>query len=378
MIPNQRHLFDIPEDVAYLNCAYMSPMMKKVVEVGRLAAARKAQPWQIAPADFFDTPEEARRLFAKLVNAGADDIATVPAASYGIATAAQNITVAKTQKMIVLQDQFPSNVYSWREKANDTGGELITIQRPSNSGWTEPILTAIDEATALVALPHCHWTDGSIVDLVAVSERCREVGAKLVLDITQSIGALPFDVQQIKPDFMVAAGYKWMMGPYTLGFLYVAPEHQDSKPLEHNWIARQGSEDFARLIDYQMNFQPGARRFDMGEGAYFGQMPMAVTALQQLLNWGVENIQATLSAFTENITERAEDLGLKASARSLRAGHFLGLRFPNGVPKDLLPQLAAEQVYVSVRGDSMRVTPHLYNNEGDVDKLIHVLGQIIR
>ncbi len=377
MIPCQRHLFDIPDDVHYLNCAYMSPLLNSVVEIGRQAAARKARPWQIKPMDFFETPEVARRLFGQLINAAADDIAIVPAASYGIAAAAANLRLGQGQKLIVLEDQFPSNVYAWREKAQAAEARVITVKRPGNRSWADAVLAEIDADTAIVALPQCHWIDGSIVDLPAIAGRCRQVGAKLVLDLTQSIGALPFDVQEIRPDFMVAAGYKWMMGPYTLGFLYVAPEYHLGEPLEFNWIARQGSEDFARLVDYQMNFQPGARRFDMGEGAYFGQMPMAVAALEQLHDWGVENTQSSLRAMTDEIAARATALGLTAGPPEDRAGHFLGLRFPGGVPADLLARLAAEQVFVSVRGDAMRVTPHLYNNEADIDKLIEVLKAAI-
>lgn len=374
IIECQRHLFDIPDDIAYFNCAYMSPLMHKVVAAGQQAVTRKANPWRITPPDFFTTPERARTLFARLINATADDIAMVPACSYGTATAAQNLPVAKGQKLIVLQDQFPSNVYPWRELAREREAEVVTIPRGGNDGWTPRILDAITEQTAIVALPHCHWTDGSLVDLEAVGRRCRAMGAALVLDLTQSIGALPIDVARVQPDFAVAAGYKWMMGPYTLGFLYVAPKYRDGRPLEHNWIARQGSENFAGLVDYRDDFQPGARRFDMGEGANFSALPMVVAALEQLLDWGVENTQATLTAMTKQIAERAAPLGLRASDPSLRAGHFLGLGFPGDVPNGLPDRLGAENVYVSVRGQSMRITPHLYNNEADVDRLIGVLA----
>ncbi|MDE0942018.1 MAG: aminotransferase class V-fold PLP-dependent enzyme [Alphaproteobacteria bacterium] len=377
MIPCQRHLFDIPDDIAYFNCAYMSPLMHKVVAAGQRAVTLKAQPWQISPPDFFSTPERARTLFAELINAQADDIAIIPSCSYGTATAAQNIPVAKGQTMVVLQDQFPSNVYPWRELAADRGAEVVTVPRGGNDGWTPRILDAITAQTAIVALPHCHWTDGGLIDLIAVGKKCRAMGAALVVDITQSIGALPFDVAAIQPDFAIAAGYKWMMGPYTLGFLYVAPKHQDGRPLEHNWIARKDSENFAGLVDYKSEFQPGARRFDMGEGANFIALPMAVVALEQLLEWGVDNIQETLSAMTGTIAERAAPLGLSASTPSLRAGHFLGLGFPGDVPEGLPERLGASNVFVSVRGQSMRVTPHLFNNEADVDRLISVLSEVL-
>ena len=377
MIPCQRHLFDIPDDVAYFNCAYMSPLMKKVVAVGQQAVTLKAQPWQITPPDFFATAETARGLFARLINAQADDIAMVPACSYGTATAAQNLPVAKGQNIVVLQDQFPSNVYPWRELAADREAEVVTIPRGGNDGWTPRILDAINENTAIVALPHCHWTDGSLVDLEAAGRRCRQAGAALVVDLTQSIGALPFDVAAIQPDFAVAAGYKWMMGPYTLGFLYVAPRHRDGRPLEHNWIARRDSENFAGLVDYKSDFQPGARRFDMGEGANFIALPMAVAALEQLLEWGVEEIQQTLSVMTATIAERAAPLGLSASDPTRRAGHFLGLSFPGEIPDGLIERLGQDGVYVSIRGQSMRVTPHLFNSDGDIDRLIAVLADAL-
>ena len=377
MISSQRNLFDIPDSVTYFNCAYMSPLLKSVVAAGQAGVARKAQPWQVSPPDFFATSERARELFAVLIGATADDIASIPACSYGMAVAAANLPVQTGQTILVLEEQFPSNVYPWRQLAADNGATVVTVARGGNAGWTPRVLDAMTPQTALVALPHCHWTDGSLIDLEAVSRRCRELGAALVVDLTQSIGALPFDVGTIQPDFAVAAGYKWMMGPYSLGFMYVAPRWQDGRPLEHNWIARQGSEDFARLVNYRPDFQPGARRFDVGEGANFALMPMAVAALEQLLQWGVPEIAATLDARTRSIADRAAPLGLTSGDPALRAGHFLGLRFASGIPDGLLQRLAAEQVYVSVRGDSMRVTPHLYNSDADVDRLIDVLKRTL-
>lgn len=377
MLESQRHLFDIPDTVAYLNCAYMSPLLKRVVAAGQEGVAQKAQPWTISPPDFFATTERARTLFARLIGASANDIATIPACSYGMAVAATNIPIGSGQNIVVLQDQFPSNVYPWRQLADDIGAEVLSVARGGNQGWTPRILEAINPDTAVVALPHCHWTDGTLIDLETVSRRARNFGAAVVLDLTQSIGALPFDVAAIKPDFAVAAGYKWMMGPYSLGFMYVAPHWQDGRPLEHNWIARLGSEDFARLIDYQSEFQPGARRFDVGESANFALMPMAVAALEQLLEWGVDTIAATLAARTEGIAAQAAPLGLTASDSSQRAGHFLGLRFAAGMPADLLQRLAAEQVYVSVRGDSMRVTPHVYNDDRDTERFISALSRLL-
>ncbi|MGI9418159.1 MAG: aminotransferase class V-fold PLP-dependent enzyme, partial [Geminicoccaceae bacterium] len=362
-----------PDDVAYLNCAYMSPSLKAVTEAGVQALSGKGRPWTVTPEDFFTHPEKARGLFAELINAASDDIAIVPAASYGLAVAARNLPLRAGDKILILAEQFPSNVYTWREMAREHSAEVITVDRPSDGDWTAAVLEQLDERVAITALPHCHWTDGGIIDLEAIGARCRSEGSALVLDITQSIGALPFDVAAVRPDYVVAAGYKWMMGPYSLGFLYVAPTHQDGEPLEQNWITRANSENFSRLIDYQDRYQPGARRFDVGERSNFALMPASIAALSQLLDWGVDAIAETLAVKTGMIAERARAIGLAPMSANRRAGHFLGVRFPNGVPEGLPERLAEHQVYVSLRGDSLRVTPHLYNNDADVDRLFSVL-----
>ena len=377
-IPNQRHLFDIPDEVAYLNCGYMGPLMHTVVAAGDRGIRAKARPWGIAPDDFFAPGERAREQFARLIDADAEGVALVPAASYGLSCAARNLDVAPGDGLVVLAEQFPSIVYTWREVAETRGASLVTVDRPEDDDWTRATLDAIDERTAAVALPHCHWTDGGMLDLARIGARCREAGAALVVDLTQSAGALRFDTGAVRPDYVVCAGYKWLLGPYSLGFLWVAPEHRDGRPIEFNWIGRAGSEDFARLIDYRDEYQPGARRFDVGERSNFILVPMLNAALEQILTWGVASIEATLAAGTRDIAARAARLGLGSAPAALRAGHFLGLRFPDGgLPAGLLAALAAERVHVSVRGASMRVTPHLYNTEEDVDRLFAALERVL-
>ncbi len=373
MLPNQRHLFDIPDDVAWLNCAYMAPLMRAVCEAGERGIHRKRRPWLITSRDFFTESERIRALFAKLINADTDDVAIVPSASYGVAVAARNLPLRGNQRVLVLDEQFPSNVYAWKASCKAAGAELVTVRRPVNGDWTAAVLAAIDERVAVAALPQCRWTDGALIDLNRVAEACRGSGTALVLDLTQSLGATPFDVTRISPDFVIAASYKWLLGPYSLGFLYATSDHQRGEPLEYNWIGRAGSEDFSGLVTYREEFQPGARRFDMGERANFHLLPMGIAALQQILDWGVDRIADTLAARNRGIAKRAESLGLDCLHERQRAGHFLGLGFPRGIPPKLLESLAERGVYVSVRGDTVRVTPHLYNTDQDVDRLFNAL-----
>lgn len=376
-IDSQRHLFDIPQDIAYLNCAYMSPQLRSVREAGEEALAIKSEPWKVTPQDFFEESERARDLFARLCGGESDGVAVIPSVSYGVAVAAANLTVREGQNILVLDEQFPSNVYPWRELARRRGANLVTVPRPANGDWTAALLDLIDENTAVVATPNCHWTDGSLVDLVRVGAKAREVGAALVVDATQSLGAHPLDVSKVRPDFLVSAGYKWMLGPYSLGFMYVDEARRDGIPIEQNWIVREHSEDFARVAEYRDGFQPGARRYDVGERSNFVLMPMATTAMRQILDWGVENISESIGSMTDHIEKAATKLGLEPTPSEHRARHMIGLRLGHNTPQDLAARLAAENVFVSVRGDSLRVSPHLYNEEKDVDRLFEALSKIL-
>jgi selenocysteine lyase/cysteine desulfurase len=376
-LPSQRHLFDIPEDVAFLNCAYISPLPRASVAAGEEGVRRKGRPWTISPVDFFTTSEKVRALFAQLINANPDDIAFAPAVSYGMAQAAYNIALAKSQTIVTLAEQFPSNVYPWMDLAERSGARLVTVPRSTDDDWTSALLARIDASTGLVAVPHCHWTDGGLVDLEAISAACRRVGAALCIDATQSVGALTLDVRRIDPDFVAVASYKWLLGPYSLGFLYVAPRRQGGRPIEHNWMARRDSEDFAGLVNYKDEFQAGARRFDVGERSNFALMPVVEASLRLISEWTVPRIQATLSLRTNAIAERAcAELGIGSVPSQRRAGHYLGLRFADGIPPELPARLAANKVHVSVRGEAMRVTPHLWNTDEDVERLFEVLRTV--
>ena len=382
MIPCQRHLFDIPNDVAYLNCAYMSPLMKPALEAGAAGLARKAHPWDITPDKFFTGADEFRATAAQLVGCSADDIAIVPSASYGVATAARNLPVKKGQSILVLAEQFPSNYYPWQRRAAETGASLRVVAWPENNDWTAAVLNSLTADVAIAALPHVHWTSGGRLDLVRIGEACRKLGAALALDLTQSLGALPFSVgglqNGVQPDFAVAASYKWLLGPYSVGLLYVAPKWQQGMPLEENWIQRSNAHDFSSLILYAEDYDAGARRFDMGERSNFALLPAAVRAMKQLLEWNVAQVSETAGALNRQLASAAADVGFFAPAEPWRAPHYLCLRRKAAIPKELPEMLAREKVFVSVRGSSIRVTPHVYNTLEDCDRLIQCLRRIAR
>jgi selenocysteine lyase/cysteine desulfurase len=376
MLPCQRHLFDIPDDVAYLNCASMSPLMKPVIEAGATGLARKAHPWELTPDKFFTGSDEFRTAAAQLLDCSADCIAIVPSASYGTATAARNLPVGKGQTILVLDEQFPSNYYPWQRLAEENGASLKVVPWPEDHDWTAAVLSHLTADVAIAALPHVQWTSGGRLDLVRIGEACRKLGAALALDLTQSLGALPFSVRDVQPDFAVAANYKWLMAPYTTGLLYVAPKWHAGRPLEENWIQRANASDFASLILYTENYDEGARRFDMGERSNFALLPAATRALKQLLEWNVTQISETAGALNRRLASAAAELGFSSPPDELRAPHYLCLRRKAGIPRELPEVLAREKVYVSVRGSSVRVTPHVYNSAEDLERLIACLRRI--
>jgi selenocysteine lyase/cysteine desulfurase len=369
----QRHLFDLPADITYLNCAYLGPLSRSVLAAGLEGLGRKARPWEVQPDDFFSTLEEARLLFARLVAGDPDGIALVPSVSYGIAVAAANLPLPPGAEILVLEEQFPSNVYAWRDLVVRRRARLRTVPRPENHDWTDAILRALGAKTAIVALPHCHWIDGGLLDLNQIGSRARDIGAALVVDGCQSVGALPIDVGQIQPDFLVTACYKWLLGPYSQAFLWVAPRWRQGRPLEHNWITRANRRDFAGLVHYTDQLAAGARRFDSGEVSNFALLPASVAAVRQTLGWGVGTIQVTLRQLTDRIADAATELDLEVGPATHRSGHLLGLRLSGQEPRALAAALAQARVFVSVRGDSIRISPHVYNDDSDIDRFLEVL-----
>ena len=380
-----RSLFSLPPDLHYLNCAYMAPASKRVADAGHRALSFLEAPSRLQTADFFEPSARVRRLFARLVKApDADRVAIVPAVSYAMATVARNTPLAPGQTVVVVEEQFPSAVYTWRRGCRETGAKLRTVAAPATAGsrgeaWNAALLDAIDERTAAVVLPPLHWTDGLRFDLDAIGTRARAAGARFIVDGTQAVGALPFDVTHTRPDALICAGYKWLTGPYAIGVAWYGPAFDGGTPLEENWITRRGSDRFNELVNYRDDYQPGAIRYDVGERSNFVLLPMLEAALEQVLEWGPETVRTHTGALTRAAVERLRDLGCRVEDDRWRAGHLFGVRLPAGVDIPRLGRdLAARQVSVSLRGGAVRIAPHLYNDGGDLDALIDVLSIAVR
>lgn len=377
---SQKHLFTLDPGITYLNCAYMSPLMKTVAEAGFQGILKKQQPSTVAVEDFFDDPHELRKEFSKLVDCpDPNRIAVIPSVSYGFANVANNLKLEAGDEIIVLEGQFPSNIYSWVRLAEKNNAKIITIDAPTafhNRGkiWNERILEAINPKTKMVACAHIHWSDGTLYDLKSIRLRTREVGAWLVIDGTQSLGALPFSVQEIQPDALVAAGYKSLMGPYSIGLAYYGEAFDDGIPVEENWINRFESENFANLVNYNPNYQPGALRYGVGEQSNFILVPMMLEALRVLNAIGSHQVQEYCADLVREPIQVLQEKGFLIEEESFRASNLFGIRLPDILPvSDAEERIRKANIFISYRGDAIRISPGIYNEPGDLDKLVNVL-----
>ncbi len=375
-----RAAFDIPRDICYLNAAYMTPQPRAVVAAAIDGATRRAQPWHVTPPDFFGDVEALRSTFARQVGASHDNIAIVPSAGYGVSTAANNLSTTSGDIILALRDQFPSNYYAWRRQALVTGAEFHVVSRKPGESWADAVLRAIEargDDIRIATLEWHHWASAELIDLGIVIPALREAGARVVLDLTQSIGACPIDISRLAPDFAVAGGYKWQFCPYGVAFLYVNEAYFDGVPIEEAWMGRDGAQDFSRLAEFTDDYQPGARRFDMSAKSSFSNIAGALAALNLLNEWGIATISETLAATNERLSAILAGHGFETTPADARAPHFQGARLPATDPRTLATRLVDNGVYASVRGNHLRVAPHLYTDEEDIARFDEVLGSVI-
>lgn len=360
----------------------MSPMLKDVEKVGIKGLRAKRNPSDIAPVDFFTQGELLRAAFANVIHTDdARRVVSVPSVSYGMATVARNLKIGKADNIVVAAEQFPSNYYTWERLASDAGAQLKIVAPPDTlvdrgKNWNTRLLEAIDSSTKAVAVGNVHWADGTRFDLRAIRQRTRDVGAWLIIDGTQSVGALPLDVSRIQPDALVCAGYKWLLGPYSIGLAYFGEAFNEGRPLEENWINRLDSENFQQLVNYQPAYQPGALRYEVGEHSNFIHVPMMLKALKQIEKWGVGRIQEYCRHITTESVEKLREKGFWIEDENYRGHHLFGIRLPRSVDMESVTvQLKKKNIAVSIRGNAVRVAPYLYNDASDVQRLAKVLTQ---
>jgi selenocysteine lyase/cysteine desulfurase len=380
MLPSQRLLFDLPREVCYLNAAAWSPLPLATQEAGRAGVARKGQPWTLDPAFAQQQHERARSAAARLINAAPTDVALISSVAYGVATAGKLLRVPKGSRVLLLENDHTSPVLEWMSRAPAEGYTVEVVPQPVTTDWTAALLSAIDRPGAppvgLTSISSVHWSDGGAVDLGTIASALRRHGAAFLIDATHGAGVMRLDVCALDPDFLVFPTYKWVLGPYGRAFLYVARRRQDGSPLEQTAYGRRaiGSENSEYMRDTR--YVGDARRFDMGERDHFISLEMASIGMEMMAAWGQEAIQQRLQMLTDRLADGLRNAGVGMPERHLRAPHILSLKFPHGIPEGLIERLAVERVYVAPRLGRIRISPHVYNDEADIDRFINVFRKL--
>lgn len=381
---NQAHLFSLPADCTYLNGAYMSPLLNSVAKIGQENLLKKQNPTQISGADFFIHTKTLKQKFAQLIELDDyEQIAVIPSVSYGMATVANNIVLKSGDEIVLLQEQFPSNVYVWQKLADKYGAKIVFVAAPKIEKnraqlWNNAVLKAINSKTAIVALPQNHWADGTLFDLIAIRKKSSAHHALLIIDGTQSVGALPFSVAKIQPDALICAGYKWLLGAYGLGLAYYSKNFNQGNPIEENWINRSNSEDFTGLVNYESRYQPKAGRYNMGELSNFVYTPMLTAAIEQILEWKPQNIQDYCQKISAKAVNELQSLGCFIEDEAFRAKHLFGIYLPDTIDVDnLKANFNKHKIFVSFRGKAIRVSPNVYNTKADFDNLVTCFKEVI-
>jgi selenocysteine lyase/cysteine desulfurase len=381
LLPCQRALFDIPREVCFLNAASWSPLPLASQEAGRIGVARKGQPWKLGPEFAPGQHQRARVAAARLINADPQDVALISSVSYGVATAAKLITVPAGARVLLLEDDHSSPVLEWMTRAPQQGFTVEVVRRPDDGDWTAAVLAAIERpgapSLALVSISSVHWSDGGLVDVGAVAAGARRQGAAFLIDATHSAGVLALDVRAVDPDFLVFPTYKWVLGPYGRAFLYIAKRHQDGVPLEQTSYGRGAvlAECAPYLAD--TTYVSGARRFDMGERDHFISLEMAAIGMELVAQWGSAAIVARLRMLTDRLAAGLADCPVRIAPPRVRAPHILSLSFPRGMPEGLTKRLAGENVYVAPRLGRVRISPHVYNDDADVDRFVATFRRLM-
>ena len=379
---HQKHLFDIPQEITYLNIASQSPSFKAIYQAGLEGLKQKNLPYTIKISDYFEPVSELKKLFAQLVEvANYNRIVTIPSVSYGIATVANNIKLKPEDEILIIDEQFPSNVYSWQKLAKKYNATLKTVTTPKSKSnrailWNEAILNAINSKTAVVAMGNIHWSNGTLFDLKSIREKTKSQNALLIIDGSQSVGALPFSVEELQPDALICAGYKWLFGPYGCAYAYYGTYFDNGSPLEESWMNRLHSENFTGLTNYEPQYKPLASRYSVGESGSFIYAKMQIAALKQVLEWTPKAIQNYCESISFEAVEKLEKLGCYIEDSNHRTHHLFGIELPNGLDLQALQKdLSNKNIYVSFRGNFIRISCHLFNTSEDFEPLIACLSK---
>jgi cysteine desulfurase / selenocysteine lyase len=361
-------------DAAYFDVSAQGPMPKVAHRAAQAALDWKKLPQNMPETAYFELPNKIRASVAKLIGAKPDEIAVTTGASGGLLALANSIEWRPGDEVMVARGDFPAQFTTW--KPLEARGRLtVKVVAPRERFLSaDDFIAAIGPKTRLVSAALVRHDDGSLLDAARVAAACHAHGALLLLDASQCVGAMPMDVTALGADFIVAAAYKWLLGPYGTGFFWVRGELIDSIPVgPFFWMALEGAHKFHAFSVDHVRVAPGARRWDAPETASFINLFALDASLEFVLQMGPETVLAHNRRLIECLYDRMpRDRCVVASPREPeRRGPFacFAARTPEKSAA-LHERLRKANVFTSLREGCLRIAPHLYNSEHDIDRII--------
>ena len=378
VLAEERAAFALPAAPAlYLDTAAHAPMLRAARDAGVAARAAGNRPWKPDESAWEARIERARALAAAWFDGDPDGVAFVPSVAYGVASAARNLPLARGEAVLVLENQFPSNLLAWQERCLQAGARIVAARRERGQDWTQAVLAAADAHPQLriAALPQAHWHDGALLDLDAIATTLRRRGIALVLDLSQSLGALPADVARWQPDFVVSVGYKWLLGPTGLGLLWAAPPWRARGiAIEQHWSARDARDVWRSDPEVLPRLRDGARRFDGGGLFDPLRLGMFEAAQAQLRRWRPARVLDHLRGLLVALDDGLDARGLGDWKTPRHAPHLCGVRPPAQRFEAVAAALRDAGIECTARYGALRIAPHLHVSQADIARCVEVLA----
>mgnify|MGYP001189528777 FL=1 len=375
MLKCQKDLFSLDTQVTYLNCAYKAPLLKKAEKEAIKALEIERNPFKLKSNNFFEISDEIRKEFSKIIGCQSNEIAILPSTSYGFANVFKNIKLNRTNALTV-ENEFPSGYFAIKKWCDETNSELRVIKRDNSNAedWNHKIINAINYDTNLVMISSIHWMSGTKFDLKEIGQKCIEVGAYFIVDGTQSVGASLLNVKELHIDALICAGYKWLFGPYSMALGYFSKKFKDGVPIEESWMNRTNAVDFSNLTNYDIKYKSMSSRYNVGQTTNFILSPIMLAGLKQINSWGISNIVDYCDQLAQNMIKKLKPLNISFENKKYFKPHLFSLGIPKEInPVNLKKRLDNEKIYVSLRGNNVRVSLNVFNNDDDIEKLIYVV-----
>jgi cysteine desulfurase / selenocysteine lyase len=368
-----RALFPITRSFNYLNHAAVSPPPTPTIAAVESQLHDVNANGSLHYREWVTTKERARQLLATMIGARPEQLAFMRNTSDGLSSVANGLRWKSGDNLVTFNKEFPSNVYPWLRIRDSLGVEVRVCEERNGRIDLNELTSLIDARTRVVALSHVQYASGFRADLESIGRAARRHDALLVIDLIQSLGVIPIDVENELIDVAAAAGHKWLLTPEGIGLLYLSDRARERiEPTLVGWISVRDPEDYS---NFSQGWNKGALAWESGTAAsslFYG----LEASLRLLTETGMAGIEKYLEQLTDHLCERLANSSYEvvSSRAAGEKSQIVCIRHRKDVsPMSIYAHLRDRQIVTAPRGDRLRISPHLYNTVEEIDGLVDSL-----